>query len=95
MNGNVDADMILRFGLKCLGIFVIIFLLAVLTPWMAKHVDEWIAKYRESHPAKSRENYGIRSIYELPSEPEQKPAPPQEHAKKKAVVSVRKKSDKK
>ena len=92
MNGNVDADMILRFGLKCLGIFAIIFVLAYLTPWLAKHVDDWIAKYRAHHPMETKENYGIRSVYELPPEPKQTESG-QEHTKKKAVV--RKKSEKK
>ncbi len=92
MNETVDAGMILRFGLKCLGIFGLIFLLALLTPWMAKQVDALIAKYKASHqedPEKSDhpENMpSVRSVYELPPAP--KPA-----ARKKVVV--RKKTNQK
>lgn len=97
MENSVDLSMILEFMLKSLGVFAVIFVLAVLTPWMAKHVDNWIARYRESHGGeKSPEDprlYSVRSIYELPpkkSETAQNTETP-ETQKKKAVVSVKKK----
>ena len=77
--GFVDSGMILRFSLKCLGIFTLIFIGAVFTPKIAKYIDQWKAKH--SHPRKKQE-YSVRSIYELPPEPRKK-------------AKVRKKSKKK
>lgn len=76
MGAAVDINVLLRFLLRTLGVFVIIFLLAVLTPKIAKIVDKWIAKYRRDHDPRRDESYGIRSIYELPprSETEDVPA---------------------
>ena len=91
MEHAVDISLILRFGLKCLGIFALIFLAAVFTPKMAASIDKWKAKHSQNASVKNagtKENYAVRSIYELPPEPEEKEPEP---AKKKAVV--RKKSD--
>ena len=85
---TIDIGLILRFGLKCLGIFALIFLTAVFTPKIAEIIDKWKAKYfgkSAGGKAGTRETYNVRSIYELPPEPEQ--------PKKKVVI--RKKSDKK
>lgn len=99
MENSVDSGMILEFLLKSLGMFAVIFALAVLTPWIAKHVDNWIAQYRESHGGKKSPEdprlYSVRSIYELPpekSETAQDSGNP-ETQKKKAVVSVKKKTN--
>ncbi len=84
---TIDISLILRFGLKCLGIFALIFLTAVFTPKMAEIFDKWKAKHFPANSGKktgTRETYHVRSIYELPPEPEQ--------PRKKAVV--RKKADK-
>ncbi|MBR1555917.1 MAG: hypothetical protein IJ644_11085 [Oscillospiraceae bacterium] len=84
---TIDISLIVRFGLKCLGIFALIFLAAVFTPKMAEAFDKWKAKHFPKSAGKksgTRETYHVRSIYELPPEPEQ--------PKKKAVV--RKKADK-
>jgi len=85
---TIDISLILRFGLKCLGIFALIFLTAVFTPKMAEAIDKWKAKHfpesAEKKTPGTKEKYTVRSIYELPPEPEQ--------PKKKAVV--RKKADK-
>ncbi len=73
MENGIEVSKVLQYGLMTLGIFLLIYLLAVLTPWMAKHVDAWIARYREHHDPKKDETYGIRSIYELP--PKKEPPP--------------------
>lgn len=66
MENGVSIETVLRYGLITLGLFALIYLMAVLTPWMAKHVDSWIARYRENHDPKRDRTYGVRSIYELP-----------------------------
>lgn len=85
MQNTIDSGMILQFGLKCLGIFTLIFLAAVLTPKLAEYIDQWKAKHSQkssvSHP-QTNQKYSVRSIYELP--------PELEHPRKKA--HVRKKS---
>lgn len=102
MNDTVDISTVIQYGLKTLIIFAIIFALAVLTPWFAKHVDNWIARYRENHEnsknPEDRRLYSVRSIYELPpkkSEQKQELETTQlpEFNKKKAVVSARKKHE--
>ena len=104
MNETVDAGMILEFLLRSLGVFALIFLIAVLTPWMAKHVDSWIANYKKSHGGKKSPEdprlYTVRSIYELPREESRESEisdaenPPDFSKKKskKAVVAVKKKN---
>lgn len=64
----VDLDVLVKFSLRILIIFALIFLLAVLTPKLARIIDGWIKRYRENHTRE--ETYGIRSIYELPPAPE-------------------------
>lgn len=97
MDSTIDTGMILHYGLKTLGIFAIIFALAVLTPWMAKHVDNWIARYRASHEdsknLQDKRLYSVRSIYELPPKKTESESEPKKSDKKKAVVSSRKKHD--
>ncbi|MCR4644237.1 MAG: hypothetical protein K5695_02375 [Oscillospiraceae bacterium] len=78
MEATVDISTVLRYGLITLGLFALIYAIAVLTPWMAKHVDAWIAKYRENHNPKRDRSYGVRSIYELPPEKEEPEAPVEE-----------------
>ncbi len=73
LENGVDISTVLRYGLITLGLFALIYVIAVLTPWMAKHVDAWIAKYRENHSPKRDRSYGVRSIYELPPEKEDAP----------------------
>ncbi|MDE5884798.1 MAG: hypothetical protein K2H29_06980 [Oscillospiraceae bacterium] len=104
MKETVDVGMILEFLLKSLGVFAVIFLIAVLTPWMAKHVDSWIANYKKSHGGKKSPEdprlYTVRSIYELPPEesgkseiPDSENSPDfQKKKSKKAVVAVKKKN---
>ena len=80
----MDTGLILRFGLKCLGVFALIFLAAVFTPKIAEAIDKWKAEHSQKTTVKNpqtKEEISIRSIYELPPQPEQ--------PKKKA--SVRKK----
>lgn len=92
MNEPIDVSLILRFGLKCLGIFTLIFLAAVFTPKMAEYIDKWKEKHKQDITVKrhgTQETYSVRSIYELPPEPEQK----KPETRKKVVI--RKKSDKK
>ncbi|MDE7120539.1 MAG: hypothetical protein K2O42_00035 [Oscillospiraceae bacterium] len=95
MNETVDPGMILEFLLKSLGVFTVIFLIAVLTPWMAKHVDSWIADYKKSHGRKKSSEdprlYAVRSIYELPPEkPEKLQDFPEKKSKKAVVIKKRK-----
>lgn len=66
MEFTVELNVLIRFLLRTLAVFALIFLLAVVTPWIAKIVDQWIARYRRNHDPKKDETYGIRSIYELP-----------------------------
>ncbi|MBR1527954.1 MAG: hypothetical protein IJ642_01480 [Oscillospiraceae bacterium] len=90
MEHAVDGSLILRFGLKCFGVFALIFIAAVFTPKMAEYIDKWKSRHRPEtfKKKKTGEKYTVRSIYELPPEPEEKP----EIVKKKAVV---RKKDKK
>ncbi len=78
MDESMSVETIVKFGAVTLGAFAVIFLIAVITPWMAKHVDEWIARYRSNHNSRKDPTYGIRSIYELP--PKKEDAPPAEEA---------------
>ena len=66
MENTIDLGVILRFLLRTLGIFALIFLTAVLTPKIAKLIDRWVEKYRSNHDPAKDESYGVRSIYELP-----------------------------
>ena len=59
---TIPIETVVRFALRLGFIFAVIFLVAVLTPWMAKKVDGWIAHYRETHDPKRDPDYGIRSI---------------------------------
>ncbi len=77
MDGQtIPVETVVRFALRLGVIFALIFLIAVLTPWMAKKIDAWIARYRKGHDPKRDPNYGFRSIYELP--PKQDEQPPQQ-----------------
>ncbi len=85
LENTIDIGLILRFGVKCLGVFALIFLAAVFTPKMAESIDKWKEAHRKEntvqHP-QTKEEYQVRSIYELP--------PEQEQPKKKAVVRRKK-----
>lgn len=70
---QITTDTMMRFGLKTLGVFALIFLAAVLTPRIAKYVDEWKEKHKSPVIKHQRKSYRIRSIYELPPDPEQEP----------------------
>ncbi len=72
MDETMNTGMIVEFALTTLGVIAIIAVLSILTPWMAKHVDNWIAKYRDNHSAKRDSIYSVRSIYDIP--PEEKKA---------------------
>lgn len=72
MESAMDMSVLLRFLLRTLGVFALIFILALLTPKIAAIVDKWIKRYRDHHDPKQDETYGIRSIYELP--PKDEPA---------------------
>ena len=69
VDSAVDLDVLVKFSLRILIIFAVIFVLAYLTPKLAKLVDSWIQKYRKDHP--KQETYGVRSIYELPPGPDE------------------------
>jgi len=89
MEHAVDSSLILRFGLKCFGVFALIFIAAVFTPKMAEYIDKWKARHRPEsfEKKKTGEKYTVRSIYELP--PEQEDI--SETVKKKAVVRKKEK----
>ncbi len=70
MDETMSVDILIRYAVMMLGLMVLFFFLAVLTPWLAKKVDAWIAKYRENHSVKRDPTYSIRSIYELPPKKE-------------------------
>lgn len=72
---QIDSDMIIQFGLKCLGIFTLIFLGALITPKLAEYIDQWKSKHSEKSSVKhpqTKQEYSVRSIYELPPEPRKK-----------------------
>ncbi len=66
MDATMSVETLVKFAVVCVGAFAVIFLVAVLTPWMAKHVDNWIAHYRSTHSREHDVTYSVRSIYELP-----------------------------
>ena len=68
VDSAVDLDVLVKFSIRILIIFAVIFVLAYVTPKLAKVVDSWIKKYRQNHG--KEETYGIRSIYELPPDPD-------------------------
>ncbi len=76
----VELDVLVRFLVRTLIVFALIFLLAVVTPRIARLVDNWIARYRKNHDPKKDESYGIRSIYELPPRSGDEDAPAGEQA---------------
>lgn len=77
MEATIEIATVIRYGLITAGLFVLIYAVCVLTPWLAKHVDKWMADYRAHHDPKKDPTYGIRSIYELPPKNNEKPAPEQ------------------
>lgn len=70
MEATIEIAEVIRFGLITAGLFVLIYLAVVLTPWLAKHVDKWMEDYRQHHNPRKDPTYGVRSIYELPPEKE-------------------------
>ena len=68
MDETMNTGMIVEFAVTTLGVIAIIAVLSLLTPWLAKHVDNWIAKYRNNHSAKRDSIYAVRSIYDIPPE---------------------------
>ena len=60
---------LLKYGIVFLLIFAIVFLLAVLTPWMAKKVDAILLRFgkgnKESTPEDPRCKQ-VRGIYDMP-----------------------------
>lgn len=68
MDETMNMGMIVEFLVTTLGVIAIIAVLSILTPWLAKHVDNWIAKYRGNHSAKRDSIYSVRSIYDIPPE---------------------------
>ena len=70
MGEGMSVDVLVRYAVMMLGLMVVFFLLAVITPWLAKHVDKWIANYREKHSPRRDPLYSVRSIYELPPKKE-------------------------
>ena len=66
MDSAINLGVILRFLLRTLGVFALIFVLAMLTPKIAAWVDRWLEKYRQNHDPQKDETYGVRSPYDLP-----------------------------
>ncbi len=66
MEATVSLSQIAEFAITLLVVMGLIFLLSILTPWMAKHVDAWIARYKEHHSPKRNNLYAVRSIYDIP-----------------------------
>ncbi len=65
MDASVDVGMLIKAALMLIGIMVIFFGIAVITPRLAKLVDKWLENYR-SKRSDTGGNYDVRSIYELP-----------------------------
>lgn len=83
MDASVDVGMLVKTALMLIGIMVIFFGIAVITPRLAKLVDKWLENYRSKRSGTSVD-YGVRSIYELPpkkkemsSEDPEEAAPPE------------------
>lgn len=66
MGEGMNVEVLVRYAVMMGGLMLLFFLLAVITPWLAKHVDKWIANYREKHSPEKDPTYSVRSIYELP-----------------------------
>ncbi|MCR5718024.1 MAG: hypothetical protein K6F80_03190 [Oscillospiraceae bacterium] len=66
MTSPVDVDVLVKFAIRLSIIFVLIFILALITPRLAKLVESWIEKKRKNRESEEEEDYGVRSIYELP-----------------------------
>lgn len=85
-NENADfLTVILKFGLIVMLIMAIVFVLAVLTPWMAKQVDKMIARMKKKeNPAQEEVDprcAQVKGIYDVSSEsPEDTPKSSQEAA---------------
>lgn len=61
---------LLKYGLLFFLIFAIVFLLAVLTPWMAKQVDKIIARIKSKpQPEEDPRCAQVRGIYDMPPMP--------------------------
>ena len=75
MDESMSVGTIVKVGLTLAALFGLIYLMAVLTPWLARKVDAWIAAHRKKPD--SPPGYGVRSIYELP--PAAPDAPPAAH----------------
>lgn len=74
MDSTVNVGMFIRAGVMIAGIMAIFFVLALITPRLARFVDRWIENYRSKRTGtRDSVDYGIRSIYELPP---RKAAPP-------------------
>ncbi|MDE5945711.1 MAG: hypothetical protein K2G63_00175 [Oscillospiraceae bacterium] len=61
---TIAVSTIIKFGAGMVFVMFIIYLLAVLTPKIAKHTDKFIEKHRTE-----KENYRtdeVRGIYDLP-----------------------------
>ncbi len=80
MGEGMSVDVLVRYAVTMLGLMVLFFLLAVITPWLAKHVDRWLANYREKHSPQKNPTYSVRSIYDLPPKKQDKPEMPDEDA---------------
>ncbi len=78
MGEGMSVDVLVRYAFMMLGIMVLFFLLAVITPLLAKLIDKWIANYREKHSPLRDPTYSVRSIYELPPKKQDKPEKPAE-----------------
>ncbi len=70
-NENADfLTVILKYGVILLLIMAIVFVLAVLTPWMAKQVDKVIARVKKTkNPAQAEVDprcAQVKSIYDMP-----------------------------
>ncbi len=65
---NTDfMTVLLKYGFTFLLIFAIIFLLAVLTPWMAKKADAILLRFRKKDPmSEDPRCKQVRGIYDMP-----------------------------
>lgn len=72
MDESINVGMIVEFLITTVGVIAIIAVLSILTPWLAKHVDNWIARYKDHHSPKRDSIYSVRSIYDIP--PDEKSA---------------------
>lgn len=62
---TIEVSTIIKFGIGMVFVMFIIYLLAELTPKIAKYTDKFIEKHRSEKTSDDR-THEVKSIYDLP-----------------------------